>query len=74
MIKKGVPVSEEEKKKHRNEWPFKDLEVGDVIDVELKEEWKEAQKYAHTVASKNGWKISAVWLSEEDVGRIRRLS
>ena len=74
MIKKNVAVSTEEKKKHRNKWPFKDMDVGDVVDVELKEEWKEAQKYAHTIASKNKWKISAVWLEKEDCGRIRRLS
>lgn len=74
MIRYNVPVSPEERQQMRNRWPFKDMEVGGVIDVELKEEWPEAQKYAHTIASKKGWKITTNWLEQEDVGRIRRLS
>lgn len=73
MIRKNVPVSKEERGKKRNRWPFKDMIVGDVIDVELANEWHEAQKYAHTYADKKGWKITANWLPDEDLGRIRRL-
>lgn len=73
MIRKGVPLSPEERTKIRHEWPFKEMSVGDVIDVELEDEWKEVRKYAHTFASKKGWKVTTKWLSKEGVGRIRRV-
>lgn len=73
MIKKDVPLSEEEKTKIRNEWPFKEMEIGDSIDVEIEDEWPEARKYAHMFASKKGWKVTTKWLPVEGIGRIRRI-
>lgn len=70
-IKRNVPLSPEEK--IRKEWPFTSMEVNDVYDIKDKSEWPEASKYAHTCASKKGWKFHTTWMKKQKVGRIRRV-
>lgn len=69
FIKKNVPVDRQEK--GRKKWPFSKMKIGDVVEVRDKNEWHEAVKYAHALASQKCWKMRAAWMSE--AGRIRRI-
>lgn len=69
-VKNNVPVAKEEKE--RQQWPFKDMLVGSVVDVPVEAEWRSAQRYAHQFAAKNGWKMQTNWMGK--FGRIRRVS
>jgi hypothetical protein len=72
-LKRNVPMAEEEKRKKRKEWPLGDMKVGDILEVEKRDEWDEASKYAHAFASRKSWKMRTTWIIEENIGRIRRM-
>lgn len=69
-VKRNVPLSPSEKP--RKHWPFADMKVTDVIDVQNKDDWRDSSRYAHTIAKRNNWKMATKWLKKENVGRIRR--
>lgn len=71
-VRNNVPLSPSEKPRQR--WPFATMKVGGVVDVNDKELWPNASKYAHMIGSRNGWVIRARWLKKENFGRIRRIS
>lgn len=70
-LKRNVPLSPEEQP--RKTWPFINMNVGDVYEV-TEDEWKQASKYAHTVAVKKKWKVTTVWIPSKKIGRVRRVS
>lgn len=71
-IKKGVKLSKDEKP--RQSWPFVKMEIGDVVEVTNKDDWRAAQKHAGNVARLKGWEMSSKWIKDKELGRIRRIS
>lgn len=67
-IKKNVPVSAGET---REVWPFRNMAVGDCVEVTDRAQWERAQAYAHLLATRKGWKITTSWLKK--FGRVRRV-
>lgn len=68
-VKNNVPIGDDEKIKMK--WPFHEMKVGSVVDVNDKTLWKRAQKTAHSISSKKNWTVTSLWMGH--YGRIRRV-
>ena len=67
-IKKDIPVSPQERTR---EWPFKDMDVDDCVDIKDISIWKTASRYAHITGARKDWQFSTKWMGK--FGRIRRV-
>jgi len=66
-IKKNVPIP-----KDRNMWPFKNMEVGDSIEVP-KDWWIKAVTNAHAIGGQKNMKFKTQWNKAENKGIIWRI-
>lgn len=73
-IRKDVKMLDEELP--RRNWPFGEMEVGDVLDFRDLDEWPSVSKYALTYARKKKprWILKVTWIESLKIGRVRRLA
>lgn len=61
----------------RNDWSaILKMQAGTTVDVLIDSgyAWYNAQKRAHDIATRKGWKIVTKWIKKENVGCVKRVS
>ena len=69
------PPKKYDGERNRVVWPFKDMRVNDVVEVDDQGLWNTAVKRAHSYAVHQTpeWRMACQWLADKGFGVIRRM-